>query len=241
MIRNKFWILLVLFFAQHTFAQTADEIIAKNLQARGGLEKLKSTNSVRMIGTLNTKAGSIGAKMEMKRPNLLRMEFSMQDRKMVQAYDGKTAWEIVPMPETSGAPHVIEGEDAQQLIEDSDFDGPFVNYAAKGHTVELLGKEDVNGASAFKIKLTLSDGTVRNVYFDASSFLEIKQSSTQKHQGNEMSVETYMGDYQPVDGFMVAHTIENRINGEAVSTIHVDKVELNADLDESRFHMPEAK
>jgi outer membrane lipoprotein-sorting protein len=221
--------------------QTVDDLIAKNIQARGGLEKLKSVQSLRLTGKMTIGPGmEAPITLEQKRPMRLRMEFVVQGLTGVQAYDGTSGWQIMPFMGKKD-PEVMTADDVKDVEEEADIDGPLVDYQAKGHKVELLGKEKIEGTDAYKLKLTLKNGDVETVYLDADSYLEIKDEGKRTVRGNVVETETSIGDYKQVEGLTFPFSIESGIKGtEQKQKITVDKVELNVPLDDARFKMPAA-
>jgi hypothetical protein len=113
-----------------------------------------------------------------------------------------------------------------------------VDYKEKGHTVELIGKEDMEGTPVYKLKLTLKNGDVRNIYIDAENYLELKLTSKRKTPGGEVDVDQFLGNYKSVNGMMFAFSIDNKVNGQSVNTITIDKIELDSPIDEALFKMP---
>ena len=220
-------------------AQTVDEVIAKHVQARGGLEKLKAVKSVRMTGKMMMGPGmEAPVVLEMSRPNKMRMEFTVQGMTGVQAFDGKTAWIVMPFTGKKD-PEVVPAEDSKDFEDQADMDGPLVDYKAKGHQVELVGKEPVEGTDAYKLKLTLKTGNVQYLYIDAENYLEIKTESKRKVRGTEMELEGTPGDYKAVEGIMFPFSIENGAKGSPQKNkLTIDKIELNPAVDESHFAMP---
>jgi outer membrane lipoprotein-sorting protein len=221
-------------------AQTVDELIAKNVEARGGLDKMKAVQAVRMSGKMTMGPGiEAPISLEIKRPANIRMEFTIQGMTGVQAYDGKSGWSINPFGKKE--PEPMSPEDLKEVQEQADIDGPLVDYKAKGHAVELVGKEKVEGSDAYKLKITLRGGDVRHVYLDADSYLEIKAESKRMIRGSEVEVESTIGDYKEVGGLLYPHSIENGAKGRPEKqNIVVDKIEVNPPLDDARFKMPEA-
>ncbi len=141
-------------------AQTLDEVLAKNFKAKGGLDKIKALQTIRMTGTMMVGPGiEAPFVLEQKRPNMLRMEVVVQGMTIVQAYDGKVGWQLNPMSGRKD-PEPLPEDAMRQTEEQSDFDGPLLDYKAKGHTVELLGKEKVEGSDAYKLKVTLKNGDI---------------------------------------------------------------------------------
>src|SRR4051812_8478088 len=133
--------------------QTADELIAKNIQAKGGMEKIKAIKSVRQIGKFDLGGGfRAAAVQENERPNLLRQTFSIQGMTAVQAYDGSTGWQIQPF-QGHKDPELMGEDDLRDMQLEADFDNPLVDYKEKGNTVEFLGHDMVDGDDALRLKV----------------------------------------------------------------------------------------
>src|SRR5947209_5383246 len=191
MVRKSLaWLVVGTLVAVAASAQTADEVIAKYVQAKGGREKLKAVQSVRMTGKMDIGNGAQAPfTMEMKRPNKVRTEFTLQGMTGTQAYDGTTGWMVMPFMGKKD-PEVMSADDLKGIDEQADFEGPLVDYKAKGHQVELLGKETVEGTPAWKLKLTKKNGDVSYVYLDADAYLEIKEEGKRTMRGQEVEFES---------------------------------------------------
>ena len=174
-------------------AQTVDEVIAKNIQARGGLEKLKSVKSLRT--TVKFSDGSFRAefRQQNKRTGKVREEFIIQGMTQIQAYDGKTGWQISPFGGRKD-PDLMSQDDMKSLIVDGDIDGPLVDYKEKGHKAELVGQDAMEGTDCFKIKLSMKNGDVRYYYLDTDSYLELKVEVQTTIRGALQESELYYGD-----------------------------------------------
>ena len=222
------------------FAQTVDELIDKNLQAHGGVDKLRAIKSVKMTGKMNL-AGGMEAPFtfQKKRPDKLRIEFVIQGLTGIQAYDGATAWSLMPFM-GSKDPQKMPEEEKKDIIEQADFDGPLVDYKQKGHVIEYVGKEDVEGTEAHKLKLTLKNGNVRYLYLDPDSGLEMKATALIKREGVEASVDSFFGDYKEVNGLIFPFTIDQKVKGQQGPQYAVEKIELDVDVADSIFTMPDA-
>ncbi|MEW6364469.1 MAG: hypothetical protein AB1714_07505 [Acidobacteriota bacterium] len=240
MLRKSVFIVGVfaLFFAFSATAQTVDELIAKNTEARGGLDKVKAIQSVKISGR-SMMGGGMEAPfvLQIKRPGLARLDVTIQGKTLVQAYDGEAGWQIIPFMGSTD-PEKMPEEELKQWKEQSDLDGPLVDYKAKGHTVELMGKEDLEGSPAYKLKLTLKDGDMKYVYVDAENYLTLKETTKTKREGTEIEVDSYFGDFKPVEGVMFPHSIDNRVQGNSVGQMVVDKIEVGAAMDDGIFKMP---
>lgn len=229
-------VLAALTVAVPSYGQTVDEIVAKNLKAKGGAEKWKSVSSVRMTGRITLQGKELPMVVYAKRPNMSRQEFTIQDRKIVQAFDGATPWMINPM--TGDTPQEIPGPQADLARSDADFDGALMDYKAKGHVVELVGKEKVGTADVYHLKITKKGGHVQDIYLDAESGIELKTTTEMPGGGMKQTLETEMSDYKAIDGIMIPHTIKQSLNGMPVAQMTIEKVEFNAPLDDALFRMP---
>ncbi|HEV2717494.1 MAG TPA: hypothetical protein VGU64_19660, partial [Terriglobales bacterium] len=126
--------LVAFLFLISSFAlsQTADELVAKNIAAKGGIEKIKAIKTVRMTGKLDGAGGFTGlVGQQNARPNLVRETFTLQGMTQVQAYDGSLGWQIRPFGGRKD-PQLMGEDDLRDLLIDADFDGPLVDYKEKG-------------------------------------------------------------------------------------------------------------
>jgi outer membrane lipoprotein-sorting protein len=219
-------------------AQTVDEVIAKNIQAHGGIDKLKAVTSLRISQTLKTGGFQAEVRFENKRPDKLREEVSLQGLTQVLAYDGKVGWQVNPFGGRRD-PELLSQDDLKNLQDDADIDGPLIDYGQKGHKAELAGHDSVEGTDCFKVKVTLKNGDVRTFFIDADSFLELKIETQTTVRGTVQESETYFGDYRKVDGLYFPFAIEQGVKGAANRVKYtVTKVEINVPLDDSLFTMP---
>lgn len=232
---------LGLLLAPVAHAQTVDEILAKHYEAQGGLEKLKALNSRRVTGTMGVGPGMEAPfTMENKRPGMRRIEFTLQGMTGIQAFDGEKAWSVMPFMGKKD-PEVASDEDNQKEKDDADFDGALVDWKAKGHTVELAGKESIEGADAYKLKVTKKNGDVETYYVDTETYLLVKQEGKVKRRGTEMESEMFFSDYKDVDGYMVPFSMEQGAKGMPQrQKMTFSKIELNVPIEDSRFKMPAA-
>src|SRR5437868_6018902 len=142
---------------------TLPELLAKYVEARGGAERLRSLESLRLTGKVSY--GDADSRVEMdlvsatRRPGVVRVERSLQGLTAVRAFDGQTAWRISPF-DGRREPERLSADDAKSLARAADLDGPLVNPSAKGISLEYLGTEDVDGTDAHKIRVTRPGGDI---------------------------------------------------------------------------------
>ncbi len=240
MFKTLLTILAALVLAPLASAQTVDEIIARNIQAHGGMEKLKSVATARQTAKL---VGAFRAEIvrEGKRPDKVRDEFIIQGMTSTSAYDGKVGWRVNPFGGRRDAERLSE-DDTKGLVEEADIDGPLVDYQQKGNKAELMGHDSVEGTDCYKIKLTWKNGDVWIYYLDADSYLELKLETQTTIRGAIQEGEQYFGDYGKVDGLYFPFALEYGQKGDPDrQKITVEKVELNVPLDDSLFSMPAGK
>jgi hypothetical protein len=231
-------VLLAVGFSAH--AQTADELVQKNIQAKGGLDKINALKSIRMTGKLDVGGGIVGiVTQENQRPKLLRETFTLQGMTQVQAYDGETGWQIQPFGGHK-EPALMGEDDLRDLLIDADFDGPLVNYQEKGNKVEFLGHDIVDGDDALRLKVTLKNGDIVYYYLDPDTFLEIKTERREFIRGAVHENVAQLGSYKPVNGVMFPHAVSvgPKEDPSQAQSITYDKIEANVDLPESDFAVP---
>ncbi len=223
-------------------AQTAEELVAKNIQAHGGMEKIKAINTMRMTGRIYVQGFYAAAGVEKKRGNLLRQTFTVQGMTQIQAYDGSSGWQISPFGGRKD-PEAMGEDDTRDLAEESDIDGPLVDYQAKGNKVEYLGHDTVDGDDAYQLKVTLKNGDVVYYYLDPDTYLEIKREKQQFIRGSVRESEEHLGSYKQVAGVFYPYSIEAGSKNDPSQhvVITVENIEVNIPIDDSQFKMPVVK
>jgi len=220
------------------FGQTADELLDKSLTAVGGKDKIKALHSVRMTGKMKMGPMEAPFTMTKARPAVMRVDFTIQGMTGTQAYDGTTGWLLMPFSGNKDAQKMPE-DMLKEIRTEADFDGPTFDYKAKGNKVEYVGKEDVQGTPTYKLHVTTKDGQESNVYLDAESYLPIRTDGTRKIQGQDIDMETNLGDYKTVDGLTFAYSIDSHPKGkEGGQAITIEKIDLNPTVDMKMFAMP---
>jgi len=230
----------VLCLSLFALSQTAEELVNKNIEAKGGMDKIQAVKSLRMTGKAVFPGGFVASVgQENMRPNLVRETFSLQGMTAVQAYDGATGWQIQPFGGKKD-PQLMGEDDLRDLLMDSDFDGPLVNYKEKGNMVEYLGHDIVDGDDALRLKVTLKNGDIIYYYLDPDTYLEIRKETQEFIRASVKETASEMGSYKPVNGVMYPFSIASGPKNDPSSwqTISVEKMEANVPLENSEFAVP---
>lgn len=214
----------------------AERIIDKHIKAMGG-KKLGSVTTVRVTGRISIMGFDAPVTMQMKRPNLSRMNMTMMGKDVVQAFDGETAWWINPF---LGAATAAEMPDdfARQLMHWTELESPLVDYRRKRHRVDYVGEEDTQSGTADVIEVRLRDGETMQIYIDRKSHLEVRRSFDQPYRDQTTRVDTRFSDYEPVGGIMTPRLIRGvDLRGEPYA-LAIDTWEFGVEIDDDSFHMP---
>jgi hypothetical protein len=222
-------------------AQTVDDIVAKNIAAKGGAELLAATTSVRTVGkgTMQppgtAQAAEVTVTTSTKRPFFVRNEMEMSGQKLIQGFDGTTLWmSVAGMPAQSLPP----GPQTEAFKTSSQIDSPLLNYKAKGTKIELGEPEAENGRKLHHLVVTPKTGPTMHYYIDPETNLESKMVIDIEEGGQKMRMEMRFSDFKEVDGRTVPFTVTQFLNGERVAQMNYEKVEFNVPMDESIFRMP---
>src|SRR6266478_9954970 len=225
------------------YAQTAEEIVKKALDARGGVEKIKAVQTERVSGQVSFSRGMAGTfVVELKRPLKMHTEITVEGQRIIRVYDGKSAaWMINPFMGNKEV-QPLSPEDLKSISDESDFDGPLVDYQAKGNHMELAGKEKLDDKPVYRLKLTNKNGDVRFYFFDATTFLLLKWEGTRKTEDQELPWESFFSDYHEVQGLQYPFRIDQGSPGTDIKqTLKAEKIEINPRIDDSRFGKPVAE
>jgi outer membrane lipoprotein-sorting protein len=225
-----------------TPAPTVDKIVADYVAARGGLAKLRAMKTLRQTGRIFAGQGREAKVVrELKPPGRIRVQFTIQGATAVFASNGTTGWKVSPF-EDDMALMELPDEVTREAMEQADLEGPLVDWKVKGHTVELVGNETVNGRPAYKLKLTLKSGTVRYEYIDVATHFEVRMDSTRQVKGHDLRIETTFAEHKKTDGVLFPRKIEIAAEGRPQhARVVVDKVEVNPTLSDALFEKPTSR
>ena len=236
--------ILLALLAPAAFAVTADELAAKNVQAKGGIERLHAIQSLRLAGRLKANGDTLelGFVTFVREPASIRYEATLQGLTQVQAYDGSQAWQINPFQGRKD-PERLSADDAKGLGEDAaDFMGALVDYQSKGYKLDYLGTEDVDGTDAHKLRVTRPNGDITTLYLDPDHFLEIRSVSRRIEHGVPVETVTDYGDYEEVQGVYLPFAQEfGPKRSSERQKVQYDQAEVNPNLAATMFQFPAAQ
>jgi outer membrane lipoprotein-sorting protein len=223
---------------------SAAQIVAKNIDARGGLAAWRAVQTLSFWGQLEAGGkhnSQLPFLMELKRPRKSRIELAFENDKAIQVYDGAKGWKLRPYLGRRDV-EPFSNDELQAAAMESDVDGPLVDYGAKGTRVDLEGVEKVEGRDAYRFKLTLKGGKVRHLWVDAQTFLEAKIEGTPRRMDGKMRpVEVYYRDYKSVNGLMFPYVLETTVQGVKQShKMTIENIAVNPKLDDALFTAPKS-
>jgi len=219
---------------------TVEDLVARHLEAMGGTERLEAIETLSMSGRAKTRPGQEAlVTRQVKLPGRIRTEFSFQGVTAVFACGGSTCWYVDPMAGVFDAEPMLQSE-AKLAIDEADILG-IIDWKAKGHRAELLGKETIDGRETYKLKVTSARDAEYTNYLDAESALLVREVTTRTIRDRTVKVVTDFSDFRTVDGVVFPHSIRSGAEGQdKFLDVVVEKIEINATIDDSRFEMPEA-
>jgi outer membrane lipoprotein-sorting protein len=236
MKKNLFFFMLFLMAGALVQAQDLTQVLDDYFKATG-MDKFSKVKTVEMKAKMSQMGMELPMTIKIKKPDKFRMEMEIQGQKVVTAYDGEHGWTIAPW--VSPEPQDLAGEQLEQAKEQADLQGDLWEWEKKGHKATLMGKEDLEGTEVYKVKLVKKNGDVQYYYIDTDSNMLLKTVSTVKQNGQEMEVESIMGNYKDFDGIIVPTSIENKVKGTNQSgNIEIESMKFDVDMPDSLFEKP---
>ncbi|HFC29660.1 MAG TPA: hypothetical protein ENJ44_01315 [Oceanospirillales bacterium] len=221
-------------------APTADEIVAKNVEAKGGAAKWDAIKTIKIKGKMNMGQMVFPFEMIQKRPNKLFMTFEVQGMQGKQVFDGEKGWMVMPfMGKTD--PEPMADDQLKDFRKQADIDGPLRSYKKNGNKLEYIGETEIEGTPVIELKLTEKEGDITTFYLEKDSLLEIKTKTKATRMGQTMEIETTIGNYDEVDGLVFPHSISTSLGNMGGQEIILESIEINQDVDDKIFQMPKAK
>ena len=243
---------------------TAEQVVDKNVAARGGLSAWRAVKTLEMKGKMDAGGNNRptlpipGQKrpnmalpqrsaeqvqlpfvMDLERGRKMRLEIQFNGQTALQVYNGTQGWKLRPFLNR----HEVENftpEELKAASTQADLDGLLIDYATKGSKVELEGVEKVEGHDAYNLKVTDKNGFARHVWVDAENFLEVKVEGTPRRlDGKYHPVTTYLQDYRKVNGLVMPYLLVTAVDGvRDREKIAIEEIVSNPKLDDSKFAMP---
>lgn len=211
-------------------AQTADEIIAKYITAIGGADKWTKVQSLKIEGQVEVQGISIPYTMQCIQMKGMRVDAEFQGNKIIDIVTPEKGWSQNPLAGKASL-DPISADELKTKVDDLDIQDAFIDYKAKGSTVEFLGKDEEDGNEYFKIKLTSKNNNEKTYFFDTKTNLVYKVESMVKQQGQEVKTSVKYLDYQTTDyGIKMAFKQD-----QGMMMMVTKKVTVNAPIDEAIF------
>ncbi|MDJ0654807.1 MAG: hypothetical protein QNJ40_11660 [Xanthomonadales bacterium] len=215
-----------------------EQLIERNIEARGGYQAWKSVQSLRLGGVMTLADGSRSpVQMEFKRPGRMRMEFQVQGLTGIQALDGQAGWYVDP-GNPDGSVQTMSEQQLRLARGTADFEGPLIDWQEKGHQLSLEGSSEWSGESVYRIRLIKRGGEELLLLLDTESFLEIGQV-TVSNGGQSTQAFTAIGDHSRVGPLVIPFSLKTRLDQERSQTLVFDSVEIDVDIPDSRFEVPD--
>lgn len=219
-------------------AQTADEVIQKYSANLGGLEAFNKIKTAKITATFNTQGMDLPMTIQIINGKAARTDVEAMGSAVIRSYKDGKAWTQNPFGGTP-APTEVTGAEVSNYKSQSMLASGLMDYKARGHQVELLGQEDVDGNKAYKIKLTSKDdGKATTYYISTKDYSLIKSASDQESQGETKNVEVWYSDLKDFSGTKFFMTRTQKMDGQAFQTTTFTNIELNVTVDEKIFDMP---
>lgn len=234
---------VLLLAATPTCALTAEQAVARHIEARGGLERIQAISTLKLEGKLRVAdQGDLAFVVYKQAPDLARTETTLQGLTQVQAWDGHNAWRIAPF-QGRHQPEKISGDDAKAFARDASLAGPLVDWRARDGKLDYLGMQDLDGTPTHKLKLTQKNGDVEYVYLDVAHYLAIRTVAEQMVHGVRVETISDYADFERVDGVYFPFSITSWTTGTAPSDrrqITLTRAVTNVPMDDRLFTYPAA-
>jgi hypothetical protein len=225
--------ILVAFF---TNAQTIDEVVANYVTKHGGLDKMKTLQTMHMDAETNfVGMGYMPTTMDYKQ--------NIGYKQVVEATFGKLATIITPsasyVTKMGAGMEEMKKEDAIYYQDYLDLQNPMVDYKTKGHALTLLANEKLGDVDCYKIQCTLANTAVITYFVDTKDLNIVRKDTKVNIMGRVIDMSIVYSDFADEGGFLLAHKWEMQTQRGPI-TILVTKVDINPEIKDDVFVAPKA-
>lgn len=234
-------VILILMISTLALSQTAEEIVARAIEAEGGAARA-AINTMGLQGKISVPMqGMEGHFVTLtKRPSKIHVRIVVQGMEIIQATNGTVCWSVNPFTGSTAATEMPAAQ-AAAFIRRADFDGEYSNIAAKGIKAEFVGKETVDDVEVNHVKLTFKDGHEKSFFFNAETgLLYMSKEMAPNPMGGEVEMSVVLSDYRDVEGMKIPFKTKQSTAGMDMF-IEFEEIQTNIDIDDSLFDMPAAE
>lgn len=229
---------------------TAADIVARNVEARGGAEAWRRLQTMIWTGQLESDSAPTPAMaftLEQKRPNKTRFEITGSGSRTMRIFDGVRGYRVRARRE--GGPDIrpYSAEELKFARDSQAIDGPLIDYQAKGSAVTLVGREKLEDNDTYHLAVRFTSGERQDVWIDARTYLEVRidrpaYSSTATGGAFAVragSIPVYYRNYKSFDGIQIPTLIEiGTGSGRTPDRMQIERVALNMTIDDRQFERP---
>jgi outer membrane lipoprotein-sorting protein len=231
-MKKSIFLLAAILMASVCSAQTLDEI-ANKYYAANGLENLEKAQTLIIQGKTSQMGMELPLTIMVKRPAKVKVLQEYNGMKIIIAFDGEKGYMVNPLTGATD-PVEIPAEQLGSVQEYNMFNDSFMKAFKEGK-VTLKGEEEVEGKPAYKLAVTVADGSVTTIFIDKETFLTLKSTQTVSQMGQEMEVESYVREHKEVNGVRFGSVISQFVNGMELGGMTLEKIEIDTEIDDSVF------
>lgn len=218
-------------------ANLGHEVAARYAERSGGAAR--RLQSLYAEGRMLVGGEAISLRLWAARPDRLRVESASPERRVVQVHDGRHEPFITHSDVEGGRPLRLAPEERGDFLANADFDGPLVDYALKGYTVDYAGEEVVGGRRTAKLLLMNRRDDVLFYWLDTETNEVVQRRTFRMQQGRRVAIDTRFSDFRAVGATRQPHRIETRVGDRALYVIEIGRMTADADeVREERFAVP---
>ena len=226
-MKKAFFSILLITLCTTAIAQSKlENILEKVIETMGGKEKLMTIKTIKKMGN--------GEQQGVKFPINFYAVHNISERTDF-SFNGLTGYQIVT--KDSGfnfspfggmaTPERMTDEDVKLSSDDLDMETSLVNYQAKGHTIELMENEDIDGVDAIQLRVNLKNGKTVFYFIDPDTYYIIRTTAKGVSNGQEFTnTSNYYNFKKTKEGILFPFTVDN---------VTYDSIEINIPLDDKLF------
>jgi len=220
--------------AANTANVDAKTLISNYIKAIGGTDALAQVKSVSATGSMSIQGMQLTYNQKQMMPNKQLVTVEMNGNVMSKnVFTGTTGYQQQMGNKTDmDAEELAESKMQTSIFEQEDY---IKNPDIK---LQVVGTEKVNGADAYKVKITLPTGKVMNEYYDVNSKLLLKRESTRTAMGQTVNTSSEFSDYKKAGNILLPYKMSISVaageQNQAFDVVFSD-YKINEGVSESDF------
>ncbi len=241
LLKYKVLILTLIFSKVLLYSETPEEIIEKNVKARGNIDSLQNLKTFRIVGKIETEGTEFPMVYYFKSPDKYRIQIDLMGQSGITVFNGEEGWIVDPSqnifnPQKLSALEVASIKPMLNCIF-SFYSNMLIDYKSKGIKVDSLYQSTYDGKKVFNLAFTAPGNHHYTYTIDPNSYLDFFH--TVVLGSTNITFKLKLMEFYSLNGIVFPRIIESKVdNNQRLTKVIIENIQVNNPIEDNLFSIP---